>query len=560
MKKVLSVAMASAMVLGMGANAFAIKYNTDSNDTAKWPTDFKFDGKLFVTDKDNKIVTDATTRINHEEKVNFQAGDVIWMPLYADGQIVYGSKLDAAVPGLEAGKDVQVTPVVTVAVTSGWKVAYDAAKNLYYLPGTTTVYDVAKDLATNAGSAIYALGTNDANGLPEYGLRTATLTSYTLPTRFATRAADVIAKSERFFIGAKEVSSDAFLREAAKNNGTTNLLMTVDIKGVDGKAPVIGDAYDQNLPLADDYHYTGNIDKNWSVNLLEEKGTTLTDVVEKAELYKATEKDYHSYKEYTDEIVPNGVYVRVHLKDDWKFCNTLDMKYYVYVADNAGKQTNKVWVSGKYEAAAAKTVDFTWSNDASKAGLWKANENGVAVFDFADKAFFTVKMYKDECLYLDLDAAYKTATAKDFDSEIDSFYYFDTENANFIREGELVIVSDNADLAVYEIAEDEIFDMEAEYVTNYAVAHTNEKINGYKFNTAELGKYVLADEIVVEDEEEAKEEEKPAEEVKPSEDAKEETVKPNKVNPNTGANDFVGLAVSLAVVSVAAAGALALKK
>ncbi|MBS5137885.1 MAG: NPXTG-anchored protein, partial [Clostridium sp.] len=31
-------------------------------------------------------------------------------------------------------------------------------------------------------------------------------------------------------------------------------------------------------------------------------------------------------------------------------------------------------------------------------------------------------------------------------------------------------------------------------------------------------------------------------------------------NPNTGAEDFVGLAVSLAVVSVAAAGALALKK
>ena len=48
MKKVLSVALASAMVLGMGANAFAITYNTGSNDTADWPSSFKFDGSLFA--------------------------------------------------------------------------------------------------------------------------------------------------------------------------------------------------------------------------------------------------------------------------------------------------------------------------------------------------------------------------------------------------------------------------------------------------------------------------------------------------------------------------------
>ena len=34
MKKVLSVALASAMVLGMGANAFAISYSTGSNNEA----------------------------------------------------------------------------------------------------------------------------------------------------------------------------------------------------------------------------------------------------------------------------------------------------------------------------------------------------------------------------------------------------------------------------------------------------------------------------------------------------------------------------------------------
>ena len=81
MKKVLSVALASAMVLGMGANAFAIQYNTGSNDEASWPKNFAFEGSLFVTDKDGDIITDATTAINNKKNVDFEPGDVIWMPL-----------------------------------------------------------------------------------------------------------------------------------------------------------------------------------------------------------------------------------------------------------------------------------------------------------------------------------------------------------------------------------------------------------------------------------------------------------------------------------------------
>ena len=89
MKKVLSVALASAMVLGMGANAFAISYSTGSNDKADWPDNFKFDGELFVTNKDGDIVEEASTELNDNESVNFEPGDVIWMPLYADDQLSY---------------------------------------------------------------------------------------------------------------------------------------------------------------------------------------------------------------------------------------------------------------------------------------------------------------------------------------------------------------------------------------------------------------------------------------------------------------------------------------
>ena len=102
MKKVLSVAMASAMVLGMGANAFAIQYSTGSNDKAEWPSNFQFDGELFVTDKDGKIVKEASTALNDNEAVDFQPGDVIWMPLYADNQLSYDANWGEATDGKDA--------------------------------------------------------------------------------------------------------------------------------------------------------------------------------------------------------------------------------------------------------------------------------------------------------------------------------------------------------------------------------------------------------------------------------------------------------------------------
>ena len=164
-------------------------------------------------------------------------------------------------------------------------------------------------------------------------------------------------------------------------------------------------------------------------------------------------------------------------------------------------------------------------------------------------------------MYLDLKTAYDKAIAGEMDAEADSFYKFTGSNANFARTGELIIVSDDSSLVPYQIDEDGNFvAVDAEYVENYAVAHTNKKVNGFVFNTKQLGNYVLSTEELGEEEEVAEEpttEEPAVEEPAVEEPVVEET---NKPNPNTGAEDFVGLAVSLAVVSVAAAGALALKK
>ena len=556
MKKVLSVAMASAMVLGMGANAFAITYNTGSNETAEWPTGFAFDGALFVTDKNGDIITDATTAINDNETVNFEPGDVIWMPLYAEDQKVYDA-------GWSEGKD-EVEAVSNVKVGT-----YNKAKTISAYYSSSQGFLLASDASKLDVEALKAQGYVFPTAPQDGQTYTVTNNKLVSSVENVPAAGDKITyngvertvskNSVKYYINGTKYADLTALNEALANGNYTEsqVNVTVNLDKIDSTDDSIG------KPVVDttvDYgHYTGNIDKNWSINLIE-KSTGVAELIEKAELYKATATDYASYSKYTDEIMPNAVYLKITLEDEWKTTSSETLKYYVYVANNKSntQKTNEVWVSGKYENTDVREVSFDWTNDASKAGLWKVKEgNGIAVFDFADKAFFSVKMYEGETMYLDLGTAYDKAIAGEMDAEADSFYKFDNTNANFARTGELIIVSDDSSLVPYEIDADGNFvKVDAEYVENYAVAHTNQKVNGFVFNTKQLGNYVLSTEELGEEEEPA-EEPSDVEEPAVEEPVEEET---NKPNPNTGAEDFVGLAVSLAVVSVAAAGALALKK
>ena len=659
MKKVLSVAMASAMVLGMGANAFAITYNSGSTNTADWPSNFAFEGSLFVTDKNGDIVEQATTDINSNKAVDFEPGDVIWMPLYADNQKVY--TVEGAV---EKGTDeVAATTIelkgVTSAVANG-EVAInnkgevlpfsytDELNKVVYWYGTKVEKTGYRNVELKNGDFTTYLNGRQASGtdLVEYGAKTeeikasfsnitvngsdkqnvatvneaiidsqsitgnqvkasassttgegtvtVTLTASDLAKMDTVRTALEGAKGTDVTVTAANsavlsISVTGFNNGTAASlsandvvvgtkttvdKGTTQVKDNVTVKvrlpkvaGTDENAGTIKPDYSNSINVSGTVvshgHYTGNIDKNWSINLIE-KSTGVAELIEKAELYKATAVDYTSYHKYTDEIAPNAVYLKITLEDEWKTTSSETLKYYVYVANNKSntQKTNEVWVSGKYANTDVREVSFDWTNDASKPGLWKVKEgNGIAVFDFADKAFFSVKMYEGETMYLDLKTAYDKAIAGEMDAEADSFYKFDNTNANFARTGELVIVSNDSSLVPYQIDEDGNFvAVDAEYVENYAVAHTNQKVNGFVFNTKQLGNYVLSTEELGEEEEPA-EEPSDVEEPTPSEPV-EETPAPetNKPNPNTGAEDFVGLAVSLAVVSVAAAGALALKK
>ena len=561
MKKVLSVALASAMVLGMGANAFAISYSTGSNNEADWPKDFQFDGELFVTNKDGDIIEEASTALNDNESVDFEPGDVIWMPLYAEDQKVYDAEWTEGTDGDEAISAIRLEDAVKVETHSNWKVYkgqdgnyYDMNKNPYDISNIPTGYVMVEDAKVD-----------DPNGqsgkVQTYVAKKATLNTIPDTIEYDKETRTVVDNSERYYVGSTRYKDvDKFLEAAAKN--PSNAYVTVNVEEIKSTDDEVGKPFVdvENGSRVAYGHYTGNIDKNWSINLIE-KSTGVAELIEKAELYKATATDYASYSKYTDEIMPNAVYLKITLKDTWKTVDEETLTYYVYIADNDSKsKTNEVWVSGTYANNDWEYVDFDWTNDASKATLWKVKkgENGTAVFDFADKAFFTVKMYSGESMWLDLSTAYDKAIAGEMDAEADSFYKFDNDNANFSRTGELIIVTDDSSLVPYEIDEDGNFvEVDAKYVEDYAIAHTNKKVDGFVFSTKTLGNYVLSTEELGQEEQPA--EETPAKPVTPSEPTT-ETPSTSKPNPETGAEDFVGLAVSLAVVSVAAAGALALKK
>lgn len=572
MKKVLSVALASAMVLGMGANAFAISYNSGSNDKADWPDNFKFDGELFVTNKDGDIVEEASTELNDNESVNFEPGDVIWMPLYADDQLVYDADYKPGSDAIDAVSNVKLADVVyNTSVVKSEEQYYCGQDGKWY---THVETDTSKNvlMTDKEKKELEAAGfhapKNPTNGWQNWEKDVVNSIKSGVPAAgdkimFDEVKRTVAKNSTRYYINGKQYKTEEAFEEALKNGEYTeeDVYVTVNLEKIDSVDDVVGKPVVEEEGTKLDYgHYTGNIDKNWSINLIE-ASTGVAELIEKAELYRATATDYASYSKYTDEIMPKAVYLKVTLKKEWKTADDETMKYYVYVAKNNGStsdKTNEVWVSGKYENTDYEYVNFDWTNNANEAKLWKVRkgENGTAVFDFADKAFFTVKMYSEESMYLDLSTAYDKTIAGEMDVEADSFYKFDNENANFSRSGELVIVSDDDSLVPYSIEDGELVKVDAEYVENYAIAHTNTKVNGFVFKTKQLGNYVLATEEIDEEVEEPAKDEKPAEENKPAEEVKPDT----KPNPETGAEDFVGLAVSLAVVSVAAAGALALKK
>ena len=299
--------------------------------------------------------------------------------------------------------------------------------------------------------------------------------------------------------------------------------------------------------------YKGAIDKDWSINI---KGD---EAVANAKFYKASTKVNTGVEAYLED---GAQYVKVEIADELESVSTTGtVSFKFYIADNqfTGVKSDEITFYATYKNVGEIGVNYEYTNDADKQAQWKASKAGKAVFDFSDNVFFTVKMVSGEQVVLNMSTAYNKDIDKaynDNDGDL-SFYNFKGSKDTFYRNGDLFIPAEE-DTYIYEIVLDkdgeveEIFAVEdAEWTDEYKVANTSKKLEGWVINTDTLGYYVVSDEELVlpveeEVEEPATEPEVPAE--------------PEKANPETGAADFVGAAVAMAVVSVAAAGALALKK
>ena len=288
-------------------------------------------------------------------------------------------------------------------------------------------------------------------------------------------------------------------------------------------------------------NYTGDIDPDWSINI---KGNVYVDG---ASYYTAPATGATSW----GETGVNGYkYVKVEIADDLDATSTKTVKFELYIADEDYKncETEHVIVEAKFANVkeAINEVDFDHTNDADEAAVWEVAKGakGTATFDFDSVAYFTVKMVPEEKVTLNLSTAYSKAIDKLFDYEADlEFYNFKGSKDAFTKVGELFIPADE-DTFIYEVVDGELVEIEATWTDEYTITDVTKEYEGWVIETNELGYYVVSDieaEIEVEAEVEA-------------------PVEAEKANPETGAADFVGAAVAMAVVSVAAAGALALKK
>jgi len=304
----------------------------------------------------------------------------------------------------------------------------------------------------------------------------------------------------------------------------------------------------KNMKVGDDLYfpimlngekYTGEIDQHWSLNIKAK-------YVKKAAFWTAP---VDGTATPWGAVCQNAYkFVKVEIVDELDDLDAQNVKFQMYIADNkhGTNQSAGAKLNYSFDNYLEKFVSFDFTNDVDYMAKWivAKEAKGTAIFDFEDVAYFTVKMIPEEEVIFNFESKdYVKAIEKIFDYEGDyTTYNFKGSKDEFSKVGELFIEADE-DTFIYGWDGEALVEIEAEYVEDYDIDGVNVG-DGWVIETKELGYYVVSAieaEIEVEAEVEA-------------------PVEADKANPETGAADFVGAAVAMAVVSVAAAGALALKK
>ena len=300
--------------------------------------------------------------------------------------------------------------------------------------------------------------------------------------------------------------------------------------------------------------YTGSIDKNWKINFIDKSKT----IIGSTDFYRAESKD--------SGLVKGALYIKAQTADSYNSLTDLEFNFGVYVSERYSQnKTEQIQIEGVFaNPKADNLVDFDWENNVYEKAVWEVAEDqdGTATFNFNDDAYFTVRMFGGDKVMLDFDRTYDKAIADRYIEDL-YFYNFRGELDEFSATGTLTIPVEQ-EMFMYQIVNGALKATDAVY---------SEENEAMELKTRTLGNYVLTPtklDISAEVETET-----------PSTDVDNNggsTSQPapgygensetndylgggsDKVNPETGADDLVGLMASLAVLSLVGGVALTRKR
>lgn len=300
--------------------------------------------------------------------------------------------------------------------------------------------------------------------------------------------------------------------------------------------------------------YTGSIDKNWKINFIDKSKT----IIESTDFYRAESKD--------SGLVKGALYIKAQTADSYNSLTDLEFNFGIYVSERYSQnKTEQIQIEGVFaNPKADNLVDFDWENNVYEKAVWEVAEDqdGTATFNFNDDAYFTVRMFGGDKVMLDFDRTYDKAIADRYIEDL-YFYNFRGELDEFSATGTLTIPVEQ-EMFMYQIVNGALKATDAVY---------SEENEAMELKTRTLGNYVLTPtklDISAEVETET-----------PSTDASNNggsTSQPapgygensetndylsggsDKVNPETGTDDLVGLMASLAVLSLVGGVALSRKR
>ena len=125
--------------------------------------------------------------------------------------------------------------------------------------------------------------------------------------------------------------------------------------------------------------YTGEIDKNWKLNLVDRS----KQLVEDAQFYRASSKD--------PGLVKGAMYIKATTVPTYNSLEELEFELGVYLSERYSKnKTEQISLNGRLSnPKSEKPVDFEWENNVFEKAVWEVaeEEDGTATFKYGDDAY-----------------------------------------------------------------------------------------------------------------------------------------------------------------------------